>query len=380
MLKAVCIMLGVAVNALPADIELAPNGRGTSFATLGGPAIRAPPRLIIENQCSEPVLIRNDPGTGEDDGTCGLPRFPNNCQKLAPGGTKKYDQATSEIVLLAWDNFTAPCGNGDFCMQLEFNRPDYHLNFASQFGFSMPIGVQFYHEEVPVAECPEPNLSKCRTGPPGTCKSNKGKLDVCHFDAENECPEKAWKVKTSFSDHSYCLSPDINKAVISADMVNPDAERCQSDPTSWGWVQHGTAGDGKLCSPRTDIATLVDQGLELWDVRTRRKLDADAFRSIESAAFAGGKEYTGAIDSACNQPSTQRITDTEDGKYELDDPSPTEGRAWAADTLDHALVYEGDDVNMWHYHDVRVLMAGNAGIFCDNSEWDTIKVVACPSP
>jgi len=36
MLKAVCIMLGVAVNALPADIELAPNGRGTNFATLGG--------------------------------------------------------------------------------------------------------------------------------------------------------------------------------------------------------------------------------------------------------------------------------------------------------------------------------------------------------
>jgi len=36
MLKAVCIVLGVAVNALPADIELAPNGRGTNFATLGG--------------------------------------------------------------------------------------------------------------------------------------------------------------------------------------------------------------------------------------------------------------------------------------------------------------------------------------------------------
>ena len=34
MLKA-CIMLGVAVNALPADIELAPNERGTTFATIG---------------------------------------------------------------------------------------------------------------------------------------------------------------------------------------------------------------------------------------------------------------------------------------------------------------------------------------------------------
>ena len=34
MLKAVCITLGVAVNALPADIELAPNGRGTNFATI----------------------------------------------------------------------------------------------------------------------------------------------------------------------------------------------------------------------------------------------------------------------------------------------------------------------------------------------------------
>jgi len=36
MLKAVCIVLGVAVNALPADIELAPNGRGTNFATVEG--------------------------------------------------------------------------------------------------------------------------------------------------------------------------------------------------------------------------------------------------------------------------------------------------------------------------------------------------------
>merc|ERR1712232_323669 len=156
---------------------------------------------------------------------------------------------------------------GDFCMQVELNGPGYHLNFASQFGFSLPVGVGFFNGDAPVANCPEPILSKCRTGPPGTCKSNKGKLDVCHFDADNSCPEKAWQVKTSYSDHPYCLSPDFNKAVISEDMVNPDAEKCQSDPRSWGWIKGKTApGDGKLCSPRKDIATMVDHGLELWDV------------------------------------------------------------------------------------------------------------------
>lgn len=33
--------------------------------------------------------------------------------------------------------------------------------------------------------------------------------------------------------------------------------------------------------------------------------------------------------------------------------------------------------NIWHYQDVAVVMAGVAGIKCDDSEWDTIKVVAC---
>jgi len=71
MLKAVCIVLGVAVNALPADIELAPNGRGTNFATVEGSTLEGSAlefdsergcsptvhQVTIKNSCNQNLWI-----------------------------------------------------------------------------------------------------------------------------------------------------------------------------------------------------------------------------------------------------------------------------------------------------------------------------------
>ena len=57
MLKAVCIVLGVAVNALPADIELAPNGRGTNFATIDRNVLQLKNTTAGRGEVHNPMIL-----------------------------------------------------------------------------------------------------------------------------------------------------------------------------------------------------------------------------------------------------------------------------------------------------------------------------------
>jgi len=308
-------------------------------------------------------------------------------------------------VVLAWkDAAQTNCYNGVFCTQIELTISNQILgfqssdqpNFVNQLAFTdMPIGAAFFRDGAPHPECPQPQVQKCLHNQ-GWCSTSKGKFDKCMHSAATCTEDVGWKVKLSKdSDHDYCLSPDVNKAVISEDMENPSKAECALPMDSGSWLCKGncknltqspTGTTDSLCGPRWDMVwAMKSEGLVLFNSRAANApMTPDQL--ADNAAFGGAKPYQTVVNRACgNQPPTQRAKSAPDGSItaewapELDRSYKQQGH------LDHAITWEGDDVNKRElkgqkYPNRGLFMAGTGGMVCDATDvWDTFVIKACPS-
>jgi hypothetical protein len=356
-----------------------------------------PVGLQIINNCDEDIDLRTRvdlPGDDDSDG-----RY----QTIPAHQSLSFDagKVINNKVVLAWkDAANVACYNGVFCTQIELTSDPQksllssnHPNFVNQLAFSdMQIGAAFYKNGQPHTECPQAIAAKCKENK-DWCTSNRGKFDKCMHSADTCSKDVGWKVKLDKnSRHSYCLSPDVNKAIISEDMRNPSKAECAQQPKDKSrWICRGNCKDltgsptgttDSLCGPRWDMVfAMRKEGLKLFDADGELAPEA----IINDNTFGGAKPYQTVVNQACgNQAPTQRAETGTDG---------TIGEEWVPDYdrsykkqghLDHAITWEGDDINKWElqvqkYPNRGLFMAGSGGMQCDNVDWDTFVIKACPA-
>jgi len=211
-------------------------------------------------------------------------------------------------------------------------------------------------------------------------------VDACSRDV-------GWKVKLDEkSPHSYCLSPDVNKAIISEDMTNPSKTECAQQPVDKSrWICNGECKNetaiaagltDTLCGPRWDIVfAMRNNGLKLFGA------DGELAPEdiINDNMFGGAKPYQTVVNQACgNQAPTQRAATAADGTISAKWVPDYDRSYQKQGHLDHAITWEGDDVNKWELHGQKfpgrgLFMAGSGGMQCDNVDWDTFVIKACPA-
>lgn len=400
MLKAVCIMLGVAVNALPADVELAPNGRRTTFATLGGHSklnSLTPTGLktfVIKNSCTKSIFVRKGPLDKGGDACPNMQCTPE--QTIEPGGSKVWDNFEPigpfhNIIVLSWGDYHNVCAGATFCTQLESN-PAWQMNFAHQRGFSMDVGVAYYvggqGGRIP-SNCPVPAF-KQPNWPEASLKTNVGKMDTCKWDVKRDCPESAFLVATSAQAASdggpfYCVSPDDNLAVISELMENPTKAECaQPAPPP----AKSPRGDRPLCKRRDTVAITLIQKNQLWDAEGKALSAIDFTDPSDERKAGGAKDYQHAVNKGClNQPPTQRVEWADASKTNIkynqgyQDQGRTIPKGSGEKFLDHGVSYEGDDSNYYRIdaNVSPVYFSGDIGIKCPFEDFDTVVLEACPA-
>jgi len=381
-----------------------------------------PVGLKIMNNCNEDIDLRTpdmrSPKTTDD-----------NHQIIKSGASVTFGagEVFGNKVVLAWTEARdTACENGIFCTEIELttnNDPtgqrlpfdtSCQPNMDNQLAYNdMAIGAAFYKGGQPVKECPEPVAAECQNGNPAGCYSNAGRFDKCMHDVQWCNPAVGILVQLEpDSKHSYCLSPDTNKAVISLLMRNPTKEECAqkivvgNNPGDWvcgsddpkkppgnGCTDQSTVAKGttdSICSGvRYDIKKLIESGqLKLWKASDNTVLTPD---DLESINIGGAKQYQRVVNQACgNQPSTQRATGSTVGSAVYDDLGfGTNRNSYATylpdepPCLDHAFSFEGDDVNLWQrkgqeYDNRGLFQAGTAGMQCLSHTWDTFVIKACP--
>lgn len=363
--------------------------------------------LLIINNCDEDIDLRTPDMSikAEPD---------SNHQTISKGESVKFEpgEVVGNKVVLAWTEAKdTPCHNGLFCTQIElttnYDSDDAkfdtkcHPNLVNQLAFNdMQIGAAFYKQGQPVKECPEATAPGCYGDNKAQCTSTAGGFDKCMYDVSKCGEDVGIKVQLEHdSKHHYCLSPDTNKAVISDHMTNPTKAECAKEMKvgneDGDWQcdgeckdhSHDTTGTTQtLCSGvRYDIVALMKQGLNLWNSATNAPLTEN---DLESVNIGGAKKYQTVVNQACsNQPPTQRATDGADGPVFKEEDAFGMGTSRSYDQpgrLDHAITYEGDDVNQWwrkgqKYPKRGIVMAGSAGIQCNSHEWDTFVIKACPA-
>jgi len=358
--------------------------------------------LKIINNCNEDIDLRTPhlDRKGDDDSDGDYETIPANGEKtFAPGMVK------GNKVVLAWkDAAHTPCYNGVFCTQIELSTSNQDLgmrtcdqpNFVNQLAFTdMPIGAAFFRNGAPHPECPQSQVQQCNTKQ-GWCTTTRGKFDKCMHRADACSEDVGWDVKLDKqSPHRYCLSPDINKAVISAEMVNPSKATCASPVNSSRWLCKGLCADltksrvgttDTLCGPRWDMVHAIqDDGLKLFSERSQGA-QLTSSDLIDNNDFGGAKSYQATVNRACgNQPPSQRAKTAPDGRI-VEGWAPEYDRSYEQQGhLDHAITWEGDDVNMRElkvqkYVNRGLFMAGSGGMICDASDdWDTFVIKACPT-
>jgi len=372
-------------------------------------------KVVIHNNCQEDVVLRAGPDSLTSDTQCSSTK---PCLRMSPGQVQNYTLSEfsggTGILAFTWGDFNEAwtTGNGIFTVEVELTGAPKlsQPNLDNQLAYSdLKVGLAFFRKNKFVPTCPESLLSG------GPARSSKGQWNWCNFNPEADCPEDAWLVKTSpDSKHWYCLSPDLNKAAISANMTNPDFTRCQAQPPgSWSCICqfsnpgnppsacHVDAGDANrwcsMCGPRKDLyLQIIPQGKQLtppqilYD-KDGAEITADQVRQgippSMTVPAGGGKDYQTSVLIACGQAPTQRAVDDLGGNwYKFSGKEPYRCLdCWSQYNsfsyfLDFAITWEADDVNFWQLPDSSLpfMAASQGGLSCDENQWDEFHVMTCP--
>jgi len=363
-----------------------------------------PPPFAFKNQCTYDITVRGVKSLGNNN--CDL-NGGTNCFNVPSGQTRtellpevKEDGNTIYFSTRHYteqeDATRRNCYGQAFCAALEIYKKERTIfNFDNQYSFGIPIGISYDDDNGPIQECPEANLDECKQNP-SLCYSTKGRSDNCYFDT-TPCPTEAWKVKTHPDEPVvWCLTNDSTLGVISALQDNTPAD-CPSAPSDW----NSLAGKGRnqpLCSYNTNLYTAATQFLsspalvvDLNGDNQFTPLNNTNADMIYTARPGGAKAFQAAINTACGQFTTQKISGNALGSFE---PSyQANDRNVGNDgsrRKDHGVTFEGDQTYQYKWlkmskaSDQTPMMAGNTGIQCtDNDSFDKVKTITvtfCPTP
>ena len=341
--------------------------------------------FIFDNQCSYDITVRGVASPGNANcgklGNCitvkANDREENPMSKTGAGQamfftTQKYTDLGDPQKGTIWGQ--------SFGAALEVaSDARNQLNFDNQYSFGIPIGLTFLDSNhKPISTCPEKNLTQCTET---DCYSVAGKADNCYFD-EAECPPSAWKIKTSLDEEvTWCVTNDGTLSVVSHNQDSSPSD-CPAVPASW--VSDNalcSGGTTPICHYNTNLATAVDQFNKplylMSDDGTSHEVLSRTL--VEAGRPGGAKEYQSAVNKACDQFPTQRITGSYTDGYRIDS-QPNDRLVIAGERRkDHASSYEGDQFCMFHLDSKPTMMAGNTGGQCASPDLHAIQVTFCPT-
>ena len=356
--------------------------------------------LVLENQCSAPVLLRNFRASEahaeqphayvSQVANAELPCIvdagsPDRCLSLQQGESLKYDLSRGSEAMafqFSWDEeqqlgWQLPCNNYTFCQGLETQSYGKSLNFDNQLGYSLPLDVAFLAGGKDKTDCTHAGRARCDFDT-HAC----GGHTLRAFDPYGPAPPGYPGHGAKGFSHEYCVAPDANRACISTPSParatgNPDAAQCAQPASVWCSDPPPTAAPGEpttgqknctdsWCAPRADAWDAINAAAQKRksSPATPRVLDKVLLKSTAApggfvrateaqflAAFSGGAlDFQEQVNLACSQGATRNYTGSlSDAAPQLDYPAAANIRVpnSRGEGAGFAVTYECDGVNQF---------------------------------